>query len=98
MVLKYLWLGDDSAEDGNSATITYATGGTCAAPTGVTTLATHELDDGTDGGSAWSSEQSINLPGGLNGTSFFLRVVNADQDNSNEDFRVDGVSLTGIPN
>lgn len=97
LVLKYYWRGDIDAEDNEYGFVEYATGGTCAAPTGLTTLATHELDDGNTGTSSWSALQSIGLPGSLNGTTFLLRFRDAANAND-ESFRIDGVSITGIPN
>ena len=96
MALQYYWMGDNEAEDGESATVQYYTGGSCDSPTGLTTLATHELDNGDVGAAAWSSLQSVNLPASLNGTTFFIRFTNGDQSAADEDFRVDGINVTGI--
>jgi predicted ribosomally synthesized peptide with SipW-like signal peptide len=94
--LKYYWRGDMQAEDGETGSVKYATGGTCAAPTGPATLATHELDDGDNNlAEAWSPLQTINLPGSLDNTTFLL-LFSADSNGGNESFRVDGVSLTGL--
>lgn len=97
--LKYYWRGDNDAEDGSPdfGLVEYATGGTCDSPTGLTTLATHELDNNPPGGEVWSSLQSIGLPGALNGTTFLLRFRNTANANS-EDFRIDGVTVSGTPN
>lgn len=89
LVLAYQWRGDTDAESGDNGIVEYATGGTCASPTGLTNLATHSLTTTT-----WQNN-SINLPPALNNTTFLLRFrVSSSQ--SNEDFRVDGVSLTGV--
>ena len=98
LALKYYWRGDEEAEDGESGIAEYATGGTCDSPTGLTTLTSHELDD-TDNNinEPWSSQQTVSLPGSLDGTTFLLRFRNA-ANLASEDFRIDGVNLTGIPN
>jgi hypothetical protein len=97
LVLKYYWRGDTDAEDNETGSVKYATGGTCAAPTGVTTLTTHELDDGNNNASeAWSALQNIGLPGALDNTTFLI-LFTADSNGGNESFRVDGVELTGLP-
>ncbi len=89
LTLSYLWRGDFNAESDDDGIVEYATGGTCASPTGLTTLVSHPLDTTT-----WQTN-SINLPGALSNTSFFLRFrVNSSQ--PSEDFRIDGVSLTGV--
>lgn len=96
LVLKYYWRGDMQAEDGETGSVKVATGGTCASPTGTSTLAIHELDDGNnDLAEPWSALQSINLPGSLDNTSFLL-LFSADSNGGNESFRIDGVSLTGL--
>ena len=98
LAVKYYWRGDSDAEDDSDiATVEYYTGGTCDAPTGLVSLATHELDDGNLGSTSWSTLQTINLPAGLNSTSFSVRFHNS-ANTAGEDFRVDAVSVTGIPN
>ena len=94
--LGYYWRGDNDAEDGSPdfGLAEYATGGDCDSPTGLTTLATHELDNDPDGGEVWSSLQSVGLPVALNGTTFLLRFRNT-ANGSGEDFRVDSVTVTG---
>lgn len=93
--LKYYWRGDTDAEDNETGSVKYATGGTCVSPTGVATVATHELDDGNNNAAeAWSALQTINLPGSLNNTSFLI-LFTADSNGGNESFRVDGITLTG---
>lgn len=91
LVLKYYWRGDGDADAGETGSVKYFTGGTCAAPTGVVNLASHALTT-----TSWSSQQTINLPGSLDNTTFFVRFT-ADSNGGNESFRVDGISLTGTP-
>ncbi len=93
--INYYWRDDNSAEDGEAGIVEYYTGGTCDAPTGLSTLATHELDDTDNGGtSAWSALQTVNLPGSLSNSSFFVRFRNT-ANSSDEILRIDGVSVTG---
>jgi hypothetical protein len=92
--LDYYWRGDNDAEDGlDFGYVEYSSTGTCDSGATWTTVAAHELDDGSDGGSAWSSEQSVSLP---NGTT--LIRFRQDSSDAAENFRIDGVSVTGIPN
>lgn len=97
LVLAYYWRGDPDAEDGETGIAEHRVGGDCESGSGWTVGASHELDDGNAGSSAWSSLQSINLPSSLNNTSFFLRFRNT-ANSGNEDFRVDAVTVTGVPN
>jgi hypothetical protein len=92
--LSYYWKEDTSAEDGESAIVEYFTGGTCDAPTGLTTLTSHELDDGNAGGTPLWSLDSLGLPGALSNSSFFIRFRNT-ADGSNDHLRIDGVVVTG---
>lgn len=95
LTLSYYWKEDVSAEDNESGIVEYFTGGTCDSPTGLTTLASHELDDGNAGGTnMWSSLETINLSSGLNNTSFYIRFRNAANQND-EHFRIDGVTVAG---
>jgi len=95
--LKYFWRGDTNAADNETGSIKYATGGTCASPTGVVTLAAHELDDGNNNAvEPWSALQTINLPGSLDNTTFFV-LFTADSNAGSASFRVDGINLAGTP-
>lgn len=92
LALKYYWKGDASAEDGETGSVQYRTSGTSCSS--ATTAATHELDDGNnDLDEGWSSLQSAGLPDGVT----VIRFLN-NSDNGSEEFRIDGVVLTGIPN
>lgn len=90
LVLKYYWRGDSGADAGETGSVKYFTGGTCAAPTGVVTLVSHPLTTFA----AWSPLETINLPALLDNTTFFIRFT-ADSNNGNESFRVDGITITG---
>ena len=88
--LSYYWRGDDQAIGGDEGIVEYATGGTCAAPTGLTTITTHDLTDSTN--PPWHlNSEDVSV---LDNTSFLLRF-RADTSGTDVDFRVDGVSLTG---
>lgn len=94
LTVSYYWRGDSDAENGDVGIVEYKTGNSCDNGGSWTTLATHELDDNNVGTTAWSSIQTANLPG-LN--NFVVRFRNGNQDNSNENFRIDGVSVVGKP-
>lgn len=72
-------------------------GDSCTANSGWAIVASHELDDGANGGEVWSSLQSISLPSSeVNDSKFALRFRNDASDND-EYFRVDGVGVMGTP-
>ncbi len=90
--LKYYWRGDSAGDAGaDFGVVQVYTGGTCASPTGVTQLASHDVSV-----NSWSALQTVNLPGALDNTSFFVRFA-ADTNGGTESFRIDGVSVTGSP-
>jgi uncharacterized protein YegL len=94
LALNYYWRGDVDAEDGDSAFVEYSSSGTCGSAV-WTGLNTHELDDGNnDVDEGWSTLQSIGVPDGIT----LIRFRNANQNASNENFRIDGVALIGVPN
>jgi len=86
--LKYYWRGDSDADPGDTGEVQYYTSGACDDPTGLVNLATEDLTQFA----AWTGLETINLPGVLDNTSFFIRF---NQAAGNESFRVDGVSVTG---
>jgi hypothetical protein len=95
LVLSYLWRGDSDAEDSDDGFVEYNNTNTpsCSDSQGNwTNLTTHDLNDTT-----WDLN-TINLPAGLNNDSSWLIRFRANTSFSDEYFRVDGVSLTGIPN
>lgn len=97
MVLDYYWRGDTQASDGETGSVHFFTTGNCAAPGPLTTLATHELDDGdNDVAEPWSTLQTIPLPGSLDNTTFFIRFT-ADSNSGNDSFRLDGIVIDGTP-
>ena len=92
--LKYYWRGDPDAEDVESGFVEYRTdGNNCETATGWSN-ASHELDDtNNNADEGWSTLQSLNVPNGVTRIRF-RNGANAND----EDFRIDGVSLTGVPN
>jgi len=88
LTLHYYWVGDSDAESDDDGVVEYFTSGTCGSPTGLSTLATHALNN-----TLWSSLQNINLPSSLNNSIFFIRFRN-DASQTNEYFRVDQVIIS----
>lgn len=105
--LSYYWKGDPHGETFNppggdggpdNGRVQYKSSGTCTGGGGTwTSVDTHPLDAGdNDVDEGWSSLLTANLPNGAT----LVRFLNDSSDGSdnNEFFRVDGVTLTGIPN
>lgn len=92
--LKYYWRGDPDAEDGDSGFVEYrTTGNNCEEASGWTATV-HELDDANNNvDEGWSALQTLNMSNGV----MFIRFRNGNQDAANENFRVDGITLTGTP-
>lgn len=92
LALKYFWRGDPDAEDVESGFVEYRTdGNNCETASGWSN-ASHELDDANNGvDEGWSTLQTLNLPNGVTRIRF-RNGANAND----EDFRIDGVNLTGI--
>jgi hypothetical protein len=91
--LNYYWHGDTDAEDGESGSAQYATSGACTTAT-FTSVGTHELDDADNNvDEGWSTLQSPALPNGVTLIRFIQSTSQPD-----EEFRVDGVSVTGVAN
>ncbi len=91
VMLSYYWRGDSNAESDDSGLVQFksAAGNSCANTTGWTTL--HDHDMSVDG--SWSA-QSAFTNAGFNNTTFLLRF-RADTSSNSEDFRIDGVLVTG---
>ncbi len=88
--LTYYWNGDNDADNPDDGFVEYKTSGSCSDASGWTSLASHGLNDDTN----WSNQESENLPDALDGQTFKLRF-RSDADNSNEEFRLDDVAITG---
>lgn len=99
LAIKYYWKGDVDAEDNESGFVEYRPSGSCSSISGWSSVASHELDDGDNNADeGWSSLETANLPASLNNdSSFWIRFRNGASA-IGEDFRIDGVSLTGVPN
>jgi hypothetical protein len=87
--LSYYWRGDSEADAGESGSIRFFTGGTCASPTGEVASSTNPLNPV----GAWASNL-INLPASLNNTAFLVKFT-ANSNGGNESYRLDGVTFTG---
>ncbi|HVV39082.1 MAG TPA: hypothetical protein VHD31_02030 [Candidatus Paceibacterota bacterium] len=89
--LSYLWRGDsDANQSDDDGIVEYRTGGSCNSSS-WTQLQNHDLRTW----STWSTQGAFSLPTSLNNTQFYIRF-RASSD-TNEYFRVDGVSITGTP-
>jgi predicted ribosomally synthesized peptide with SipW-like signal peptide len=95
LLLSYFWRGDDDAEPDDFGYVEYATGGTCASAT-WTSVAAYPLDADPSGGEVWNG--AVNPVSVGIGDGATLIRFRQDSDSANENFRVDGISLTGIPN
>lgn len=97
LLLSYYWRGDITANSStDDGVVEFRVGGICADNndgTGWTNLQNHDLQ--IDG--SWTTQGAFALPGGAENTSFLLRFRTRNAEDS-EDFRVDGISLSGVPN
>ncbi len=97
MSLKYYWRGDGHGESDDFGIIEYRSSGDCDDSSGWSTLASHALDNSSSSSSdsqePWSSLQTISLPGALNNDSFWLIRVRNNASQSDEHFRIDGISI-----
>ena len=90
--LKYYFKGDPEGEPSDNGLVQYATSGTCATATFITS-ATHSLDNPNNGiDEGWSSLQSLGIPN----NATLIRILN-NSNSADEHFRVDGLELTGTP-
>jgi hypothetical protein len=91
--ISYNWRGDSDANSTNDQGILeYRIGGNCNSTTGWTSLQTHDLRIWN----TWSAVNNLALPALLNNTTFFIRYRTVS--NTNEYFRVDGITFTGSTN
>lgn len=88
--LSYYWRGDVDAETGDNGIVEYKTGGNCSDNSGWSQVQNHDMSNDV----SWSNQPAFALPTNLGGSTFLLRF-RAASSNSDEDFRVDGVSITG---
>ena len=90
--MSYYWRGDKDANNSNDdGVIEYKKSGNCNDSSGWTFLRNHGLKDTY---LHWSHQLNFSISE-LDGSSFFLRF-RADSNNDKEEFRVDGISITGI--
>lgn len=89
--LSYYWRGDSDANNSSDDGIVEFKVGSCSDSSGWTQLQNHDMQ--SDG--SWSTQTAF-TNAGFNNTTFVLRFrTNTNQ--SDEHFRVDGVSITGTP-
>lgn len=94
LVLSYFWRGDSDAEVSDTGLVQHKPAGggaACSDTAGWTNAASHVLSPQNP----WAAS-SIPL-GALDGTTFLLRFYN-DSSATDEFFRVDAVTVTGVPN
>ena len=93
VLLSYYWRGDSSANNSDRGIVEIkpSSGNSCSDASGWTTLQDHNLNDD----STWSTQSPFGNAG-MENISFLLRF-RAASNSTSDDFRVDGVSLTGIP-
>lgn len=89
--LAYEWRSDDDATTGDVGYTQYATGGTCASPTGLTTVETHDLVRYTQGDPWEIHTEDLSA---LDNSSFLL-FFRADTAGAGIDFRIDGIYING---
>lgn len=91
VTLSYYWRGDNTAEssDRGIVEIKSASGNDCDDGSGWTQLQSHDLD--LD--SVWNTQSAFSNSG-MNNTSFLLRF-RANSSAPSEDFRIDGVLVSG---
>jgi len=97
LTLSYYWRGDIDAGVLDNGVVEYLINGACDSLTGWTTLANHQLIKDDSGKTSWSALQTLNLPGDLNNTQFLIRF-RSNSSSQTKSFRIDNVSMTGIPN
>jgi uncharacterized protein YegL len=90
--LSFYRRGDLNSEASDRGRVEYFTTGTCSSPSGVVELASYNLNADILG---WSGQEVISLPSSLDNTSFFIRF-RVESSQTDEDFRVDGINLSGI--
>ena len=91
--LKYYYRNDSDAGSNDKGVVQYCASSSCSS--GYQDLASHNLDPSNNNSDTWSTQQTINLPGSLDNTSFRIRFIN-NANSSGEDFRIDQVEVTGI--
>lgn len=95
--LSYYWRGDSDAEIDDRGVVEYKLSGACSDGNdggGWTNLQTHNMQ-GTDG--AWTTQSTFSLPTNTDSASFLFRL-RSHEGEIGEDFRIDGVRITAVPN
>ena len=87
--LSYQWRGDANAESGDNGIVEYKIGGDCD-DGGWSQIQNHDLSNDV----SWSTQNAFSLPSSIESATFLIRFRSASS-NSDEDFRVDGISISG---
>lgn len=90
--VSYYWRGDSdagSASDNGLVEIKSSSGNNCSDSSGWITLADHDMRTS----SSWQTQSTI-TNAGMNNTSFLIRFRDSTK-SSNEDFRIDGILISG---
>lgn len=92
LLLSYYWRGDDEANNpSDDGLVEYKSSGNCNDSNNTwTNLKNHDMQSD----SSWTQQSPFSLPNTLNNSSFLIRF-HTDTNSSSEDFRIDGVLLTG---
>lgn len=86
LVLKYYWKGDSDAGSSDDLKVEFCDGASCSS---FSTIDSQNLDD-----EGWHGQETVGLSGSADNGSFRIRFRN-DSDSSNENARIDDVSITG---
>jgi hypothetical protein len=92
--VSYYWKGDpDATTAGDAGFFEYRVGGSCNSGGGWVTVNTHQLDAGNNNiDEGWSGLTSGAIPD----TATLVRFRNGSNA-VGEDFRIDGITLAGLP-
>lgn len=89
LALSYAWKGDADSESSDQGIVEYKTSGSCDDASGWT-----EFSSVSTNVTSWQTVTNSALPDGLDDNSFILRFRN-DSNNTNENWRVDDVVVSG---
>ncbi len=87
--MSYYWRGDEDVDSGDYGIVEYKIGGDCSDSSEWITLQSHDMSLFAH----WNQQSAFSISD-LDHSTFWLRF-RADSDKSKEDFRVDGVNITG---
>jgi len=90
--MLYYWRGDNDAESSDRGIVEYKIGGNCSSVSGWNQFQSHDLSLSE----SWNTQSEFSISE-VDSSSFLLRF-RTDSNKDEEDFRVDGISITGIEN